>query len=424
MMSSAARPRVVIIGAGFAGLEAAKRLAGADVSITIVDRRNFHLFQPLLYQVATAALNPSDIAQPIRAVFRRQRNVERVLLGEVVDVHPDERTVELDGGERIAYEYLMIATGATHSYFGRDDWQRRAPGLKTLEDALVMRRRILDAFERAERSPQQREEYLTFVVVGAGPTGVELAGAMIEIAVHALRAEFDAIDPTQARVVLVEAGPDVLATYPPSLRASALRQLRSLGVEVRTGSPVVEMDERCVRMADGTSIATRTVLWAAGVKASPLGAALGAPLDRAGRVHVGPDLSVPGRPEIFVAGDLAAIENDGRPVPGVAPAAIQQGRHVAHAIRAELRSTSRPVFRYHDRGSLATIGRARAVADLPRLRFDGWPAWMAWLLIHVFFLIGFRNRVFVLLSWAWNYVTFKRGARIITDIENEEPRAR
>ena len=415
-MNTAPRPRVVIVGAGFAGLNVAKQLAKAKVSITLIDRRNFHLFQPLLYQVATAALNPADIAHPIRSVFRGQRNVESVLLGEVCAVRPDQRVVILDDGTELAYDALVVATGATHSYFGHDEWRDLAPGLKSLEDAMVMRRRILEAFEYAERHPDQREQALTFVVVGAGPTGVELAGAMIEIAVHALRAEFDAIDPTDARVILVEAGQHVLPTYPDSLRESARRQLEDLGVEVRTGAMVVGIDDNGVDFDDGTRIAARTVLWAAGVKASPLGGVLGAPLDRAGRVLVEPDLSLPGHPEIFVAGDLAAIESDGKPVPGVAPAALQQGQHVARAIMADLRNEPRVPFRYHDKGSLATIGRARAVADLPRLRFGGLLAWLAWMGIHVFFLIGFRNRVFVMLAWAWNYITFRRGARIITEV--------
>lgn len=420
-MSSTTHPHVVIIGAGFAGLNVAKQLAKADVSITLIDRRNFHLFQPLLYQVATAALNPSDIAHPIRSVFRNQRNVERVLLGEVTDVRTDERVVVLDDGTELAYDKLVVATGATHSYFGHDEWRNLAPGLKSLEDAMVIRRRILEAFEHAERHPDQSETALTFVVIGAGPTGVELAGAMIEISVHALRAEFDAIDPSRARVILVEGGEHVLPPYPDELRASARRQLEDLGVEVRTGAMVVGVDDSGVDLDDGTRIATRTVLWAAGVKASALGSVLGAPLDRAGRVRVEPDLSLPDHPEIFVAGDLAAIESDGKPVPGVAPAALQQGKHVARSIMDDLRGKGRTPFRYHDKGSLATIGRARAVADLPRLHFGGPLAWLAWMGIHVFFLIGFRNRVFVMLAWAWNYITFRRGARIITEVGINPP---
>lgn len=418
-MTAPTRPHVVIVGAGFAGLNAAKRLAGADVSITVVDRRNFHLFQPLLYQVATAALNPSDIAQPIRSIFRKQRNVEKVLLGEVRDVRVDERVVVLEDATQIPYDYLLIATGAAHSYFGNDGWREVAPGLKSLEDAMLIRRRILEAFEQAERHPELRDEYLTFVVIGAGSTGVELAGAMIEIAVHALRAEFDTIDPSSARVILVEGSDHVLPPYPDSLRSSARAQLEGLGVEVRTGAMAVDVHDRGVELDDGTHIATRTVLWAAGVKGSALGHALGAPLDRAGRVQVEPDLSVPGHPEVFVAGDLATVENDGKPVPGLAPAAIQAGKHVGTAILADLKGEPRRPFRYRDRGTLATIGRARAVADLPHLRFGGWLAWFAWLAIHVFFLIGFRNRVFVMASWAWNYVTFKRGARIITQVGSD-----
>ena len=417
------RPHVIIVGAGFAGLNAAKRLARADVDITIIDRRNFHLFQPLLYQVATAALNPSDIAYPIRSVFRRQRNVTHVLLGEVTHVDLDEGTVVVDASLELSYDYLIVATGATHSYFGNDEWASLAPGLKTVEDALVIRRRILAAFEEAERDPDRAGEWLTFVVVGAGPTGVELAGAMVEIAVHALDDDFDRIDPSLARVILLEGSDHVLPAYPEPLRASARRQLEDLGVDVRTGSMVTRVDAESVTIGDDARIATRTVLWAAGVKASALGAALGAPTDRAGRVCVAADLSLPGRPEVFVVGDLAAIETDGAPVPGVAPAAIQQGKHAAQQIRADLDGVARAPFRYRDKGSLATIGRARAVAALPGLRFSGLLAWLAWLGVHVFFLVGFRNRVFVLMSWAWSYLTFRRGARIITDIGRETRRA-
>jgi len=411
------RPRVVIVGAGFAGINAAKQLARAQVDITVIDRRNFHLFQPLLYQVATAALNPSDIAYPIRSLFRAQRNVTQVLLGEVSSVDPEQRIVRLDDRDQVSYDFLIVATGATHSYFGHDEWEERAPGLKTIEDALVIRRRILDAFEQAERRPDLADEYLTFVVVGAGPTGVELAGAMMEIAVHALSREFDRIDPSRARVILVEGAEHVLPTYPASLEESARRQLEELGVEVRTGLLATDIGARQVTLSDGSTIATRTVLWAAGVRASPLGEMLGAERDQAGRVRVEPDLSLPGHREVFVAGDLAAIECDGKPVPGVAPAAMQEGRHAARQILADIDGRTRSPFRYRDKGALATIGRARAVADLPRLRFTGFAAWLAWLGIHIFFLIGFRNRVFVLLSWAWNYATFRRGARIITHIE-------
>lgn len=403
------RPRVLIVGSGFAGLNAAKTLRRADVEITIVDRRNFHLFQPLLYQVAMAALNPSDIAFPIRSVFRSQHNVVRVLLGDVTDVDLENREV-MTGETAVAYDYLIVATGATHSYFGRDEWASLAPGLKSVEDALEMRARVLGAFEEAEARPADAERLLTFVVVGAGPTGVELAGALMEIAVHAMAREFDAVDPATARVILVEGAARVLPPYPESLSASAQRQLEDLGVEVRTECLVSEIDKEGVTLSSGERINAGTVLWAAGVQASSLGSMLGE-VDRAGRVLVEPDLSVPGRPEVFVAGDLAAVEG----VPGVAPAAIQMGKHAGKVIA----SGERRPFRYRDKGSLATIGRARAVADVRGLRFSGFLAWTAWLVIHIFYLIGFRNRFFVFASWAWLYVTFRRGARIITDIPRD-----
>jgi NADH dehydrogenase len=407
------RPHVVIIGGGFAGLYAARSLRREPVRITLIDRRNHHLFQPLLYQVATAALDPSDIAYPIRAIFREQQNVEHVLLAAARSIDVDSRRVELDDGH-VDYDTLIVATGATHSYFGHDDWASSAPGLKTIEDALDMRRRVLLAFERAERHPEEAERHLTFVVVGAGPTGVELAGALIEIAVHTLAGDFDAIDPSTARVILVEGADRVLPPYPEELSESARRQLESLGVEVMTGAIATAIDDRGVTLKDGTRLDASTVLWAAGVQASPLAQSLGAELDRAGRVKVDTDLSVPGHPEIFVLGDLASATSGGEPVPGVAPAAIQAGKHAARCVRADLEGKERPAFRYVDKGSLATIGRARAVADFGRLRFGGFAAWLAWMLIHVFFLIGFRNRVFVMLSWAWSYLTFRRGARLIT----------
>lgn len=403
------RSRVVIVGAGFAGLNAARALKGADVDVTIIDRRNFHLFQPLLYQVAMAALNPSDIAFPIRSVFRRQANVVRVLLGEVTEVHLDRQQLTV-GGEAVEYDYLVVATGATHSYFGHDDWEPLAPGLKTVEDALTMRARVLKAFERAEADPSDSERLLTFVVVGAGPTGVELAGALEEIAVHALGDEFDVVDPATARVILVEGTDRVLPPYPESLSASARRQLESLGVEVKTNALVSEIDEQGVTLSDGERIEAGTILWAAGVHASPLGELLGE-IDRAGRVLVEPDLSLVDHTEVFVVGDLAAVEG----VPGVAPAAIQMGRHVGRLIR----TGSRTPFRYQDKGSLATIGRARAVANMKGLRFGGFPAWFAWLAIHIWYLIGFRNRLWVLAGWAWHYLTFRRGARIITGVPKD-----
>ncbi|HVR78741.1 MAG TPA: NAD(P)/FAD-dependent oxidoreductase [Acidimicrobiia bacterium] len=404
--------RVLIIGAGFAGLNAAKRLRKAPVEIIIIDRRNFHLFQPLLYQVAAAALNPSDIAYPIRSIFRRQANVKGVLLAEVVDVDTTRRVVTLDDDTALTYDYLIVATGATHSYFGRDEWETAAPGLKTLEDAVRMRQRVLAAFEEAERHPENAERLLTFVVVGGGPTGVELAGALVEIAVHSLGDEFDVIDPSQARVILVEGTPHVLPVYPETLSESARRQLEGLGVEVVTGALVDEIDEHGVTLNNGRRVESGTVLWAAGVQASPLGRALGVETDRTGRVPVDEDLSIPGHPEVLVAGDLAARSG----VPGVAPAAMQMGRHAGAMIMADLDGKPRAPFVYRNKGSLATIGRARGVADFGRVRFGGFFAWVAWLAIHIFYLIGFRNRLFVLASWAWSYVTFRRGARIITGV--------
>lgn len=400
------RPRVVIVGGGFAGLNAARALRRTDVDVTIVDRRNFHLFQPLLYQVAMAALNPSDIAYPIRSIFKSQENVVQVLLGEVTDIDLDARSVTVES-EQVPYEFLLLATGATHSYFGRDEWEELAPGLKTVEDALEMRARVLLAFENADAEPDDAERWLTFVVVGAGPTGVELAGALAEIAVHAMGKEFDRVDPAAARVILVEGTDRVLPPYVPSLSASAQRQLEELGVEVRTDCLVTEIDDRGVTLSSGERIEAGTVLWAAGVQASSVGAMVGE-IDQVGRVLVKDDLSVPGHPEVFVAGDLAAVEG----VPGVAPAAMQMGRHVARVIATGKRRR----FRYSDKGSLATIGRARAVADIRGVRFGGFLAWFAWLAIHIFYLIGFRNRFFVLAGWAWHYITFRRGARIITGV--------
>jgi NADH dehydrogenase len=415
-LESDPRARVVVVGAGFAGLEAARTLARAPVRVTVVDRRNHHLFQPLLYQVATAALNPSDISAPIRAVLRHQENAE-VVLGEVAAVDPARRRLRLADGAELAYDFLVVATGATHSYFGHDAWAPVAPGLKTVEDALEIRRRILLAFERAEREVDERARtaLLTFVVVGAGPTGVELAGALKEIASRTLAADFRHIRPESARILLLEAAPRVLPPYSERLSRSARAQLERLGVEVRTGAAVTGIDDAGVSIGD-ERIEARTVLWAAGVAASPLARGLGAPLDKAGRVRVNADLSVPGRPEIFVAGDLAALEQeDGSLVPGVAPAALQEGRHAARNVVRALRGEAALPFRYRDKGLMATIGRAAAVARIGRLELSGLLAWLAWLLIHVFFLIGFRNRVAVILQWAWSYLTFKRGARLITD---------
>ena len=397
--------RVVIVGSGFGGLSAAKALRGADVEITIVDRRNFHLFQPLLYQVAMAALNPSDIAHPIRSIFKRQENVAAVLLGDVTDVDVENRQVVVDGEEIIPYDYLVLATGATHSYFGNEQWREFAPGLKTLEDALEIRANVLSAFERAERNPQRAETLMTFVVVGGGPTGVELAGALAEIAGHAMAKEFDKVDPHSARIVLVEGANRLLPPYPDSLSVSARKQLEGLGVEVMTDTSVVAIDEDGVSLSSGLRIDSGTVIWAAGVMASPVGKMIGT-VDPFGRVVVDDDLSAPGYPEVFVVGDLAAIDG----VPGVAPAAIQMGRHAADVIR----TGERKPFRYRDRGALATIGRVRGVANIRGFKFGGLLAWSAWLIVHIFYLIGFRNRFFVLAGWAWHYLTFRRGARIIT----------
>jgi NADH dehydrogenase len=407
-------PDVVILGGGFGGLAAARALRRACALVTVVDRRNHHLFQPLLYQVATAALNPSDVAHPIRAVLRRQRNA-RVLLANASAIDLVRRIVVLDGDE-LHYDYLIVATGATHAYFGHDEWEAAAPGLKTIEDALEIRRRVLLAYEAAEREtdPERVREWLTFVVVGAGPTGVELAGALSEIARFALADDFRTIDPAHARVLLFEGGPRVLPTFSPKLSAKAQRQLERLGVQVRCAAQVTAIDDSGVSIGS-ERIAARTVLWAAGVRASPLARSLGVPLDRAGRVPVGEDLAVAGHQEVFVIGDLAAVTAaDGSPVPGVAPAAVQGGKHAAACIRADLAGRRRAAFRYRDRGNLATIGRAAAVVRLGRLEFGGWLAWMVWLGVHVFFLIGFRNRFFVMLAWAWSYVTFRRGARLIT----------
>jgi len=411
----AGAPQIVIVGGGFAGLNAARALAGRPVRVTLLDRRNHHLFQPLLYQVATAALSPGDIAAPIRHVLRDQRNAE-VLLGDVTRVDVAARDVVLDDGTRVPYDAVVLATGATHSYFGHDDWAPAAPGLKTLEDALEIRRRVLSAYELAEREddPATRTALLTFVVVGGGPTGVELAGALAEIARHTLAADFRHIAPESARVVLVELAARVLPTYPERLSEAARRQLERIGVEVRTGARVTAIDGDGVEIA-GERIASRTVLWAAGVAASPLASGLGVPLDRSGRVEVRPDLSVPGHPEVFVAGDLARIVQDGAPVPGLAPAAIQAGRRAARNALLRVRGLPTRPFRYRDKGTLATIGRAAAVGKVGGIELTGWPAWLAWLGVHIAYLIGFRNRVAVLLDWAWSYATFKRGARLITE---------
>jgi NADH dehydrogenase len=407
------RPHVVIVGGGFAGLWAARALAGAPVRITLIDRQNHHLFQPLLYQVATAGLSAPDIAAPLRHILRRQANVE-VLLAEVTDIDVTARRVWLGADASLEFEYLLLATGATHAYFGHEEWAQFAPGLKTLDDALHLRRHLLLAFERAEAEvdPANRAAWMIFAIVGGGPTGVELAGTLAEIARHTLKNEFRNIDPSHARIRLIEAGPRILSSFPPDLSGAAQRQLERLGVEVSTNSAVTDINAMGYRIGDAF-VASRTVVWAAGVAASPLARALDVPLDRAGRVRVCADLSVPGHPEIFVAGDLAAVEHHGRPVPGVAPAAKQMGRHVAAAIRARIAARPSSPFEYRDYGNLATIGRMAAIVHLGRLKLSGLLAWWFWLAAHVFFLIGFRNRLVVLLDWAWAYWSYQRGARII-----------
>ena len=408
------RAEVVILGGGFGGLYAARALDGAPVRVTVVDRRNHHLFQPLLYQVATAALNPADIAAPIRSVLRGWKNVS-VVLAEAVAVDVGAKKLILADGE-VPFDYLVVAAGATHSYFGHDDWAPFAPGLKSIEDALEIRRRVLLAYEMAERErdPERRRQWMTFVIIGGGPTGVEMAGALAEISRQALSQEFHHIDPTHARIILVEGMPRVLPPYAEDLSAKARIQLERLGVDVWTGTRVTGIDATGVSLGQERILA-RTVVWAAGVAASPVPKALGIPLDRAGRARVNPDLTIPGHDNIFVIGDLAAIEQDGKPVPGVAPAAIQMGRHAARNIRLALAGRPRQAFRYRDKGSFATIGRGKAVGELPGgIRLSGFPAWVAWLAIHIFFLIGFRNRVLVIFQWAYSYVTFRRGARLIT----------
>jgi NADH dehydrogenase len=415
-------PRVVIIGGGFGGLSAARALRKVPVDVTLLDRRNHHLFQPLLYQVATATLNPADIATPIRHILRRQKNAA-VIMAEATAIDPADRKVLLADGE-LSYDYLVVATGATHSYFGHDDWAPYAAGLKTIEDALEIRRRILVAYERAEREtdPERQREWMTFVIVGGGPTGVELAGALAEISRHALAKDFRSIDPTKARILLLEGGPRILPPFPPVLSESARQQLVDLGVEVRGGAQATGIDDGGVWIGS-ERLAARTVLWAAGVAASPLARSLGVHLDRAGRVPVTPELTVPGRPEIFVIGDLASLQENGKPLPGVAPVAMQQGRHagrnIAHAVRGEQLTR----FRYHDKGSLAVIGRGAGVAAFTKSTWSGAIAWWLWLLIHIFYLIGFRNRVLVLLQWAWAYLTWQRGARLITGGPTAKPAA-
>jgi NADH dehydrogenase len=429
-MTNQGTPRVVIVGAGFGGLNAAQALAKAPVNITVIDRKNFHTFQPLLYQVATAGLSPGEIAAPIRSILRSHKNIE-VLMAEVTGFDLDRHTVETPECE-IPYDYLIVAAGAGHSYFGHDAWEPYAPGLKTIEDALEIRRRVLLTFELAERQASSGENAspLNFVVVGAGPTGVELAGTLAEISRHALAHEFRSIDPSRTHILLIEGGPRVLAAYAEDLSRSAQEQLNRLGVEVRTSTVVTQIEPGAVYAGD-TRLPATVVLWAAGVAASPLGKSLGVPVDRAGRVQVQPDLSLPGHPEVFVIGDLAALKDEqGKMLPGVAPVAIQEGRFVAKVIRKELGRAGalpfsrslreggdvdvRPKFHYWDKGGLATIGRAAAVAQFGRIHISGFIAWLSWLFVHILFLIGFRNRLLVFIQWAWSYVTYERGARLIT----------
>jgi NADH dehydrogenase len=418
-MAASAIPHVLILGGGFGGLWATRALASAPVRVTLVDRTNHHLFQPLLYQVATAGLSAPDIAAPLRHILRRQRNAT-VLLDDAIGIDPEAKCVRFTDNT-LAYDFLIVATGATHAYFGHDDWAEHAPGLKTLDDAFAIRRRILAAFEAAEREddPARRAAWLSFVVIGGGPTGVELAGTLAEIARHTLPREFRRCDPRSAQIHLLEAGPRVLAAMPESLSANARNQLERLGVTVHTGNAVTAIDADGVELG-GTRLTSRTVLWAAGVAASPLGSQLGVELDRAGRVRVQFDLSIPRHPEIFVIGDLASVTREnGQPVPGTAPAAKQMGAHAATAIRSRLSGREASPFRYRDYGNLATIGRLAAVVDLGRLKLTGFIAWWFWLVAHLFFLIGFRNRLVVLVDWAWSYWTYQRNARIITGVKRE-----
>jgi NADH:ubiquinone reductase (H+-translocating) len=416
------KPRVVIVGAGFGGLTAARRIARLPVRVTVLDRRNHHTFQPLLYQVATAGLSPGEIAAPIRSILKDLSNVE-VLLEEVVDFKLEQKQV-ITKDQTLDYDFLVIASGATHAYFGHEEWEPLAPGLKTIEDALEIRRRVLLAFELAERQNNEQEKDerqapadkspLQFVVIGAGPTGVELAGTLAEIAHHALNHEFRNIDPRQSRILLIEGGPRVLAAYSEELSRKAEAQLRRLGVEVRTSAMVTRIEPGVVWVGD-EKILSPVVLWAAGVAASPLGRKLGVPIDRAGRVLVQPDLSIPEHAEVFVIGDLAALSDEnGKMLPGVAQVAIQQGNWVAETIARDLENQPRREFHYHDKGSLATIGRAAAVAQFGKFEVSGYFAWLAWLFIHILFLIGFRNRLLVMIQWAWSYLTYERGARLIT----------
>jgi NADH:ubiquinone reductase (H+-translocating) len=408
-------PQVLIVGGGFGGLYAARRFRGQPVDVTVVDKRNHHLFQPLLYQVAMAALSPGDIASPIRWILRRQTNV-RVLLGDVVRVDPAGRVAQLADGAELRFDYAIVAAGTTHSYFGNEEWRAHAPGLKTLEDALEIRRRVLLAFERAEREPDpvRRTTLLTFVIIGGGPTGVEMAGALAEIARLSLAKDFRNFDPGSSKIVLVEGGPAVLANFPQPLREAAHRDLERLGIDVRTNEAVTSVHDGIVRTSKG-EIAAETILWAAGVAASPLGATLGVPVDRAGRVLVQPELTIPGYPYVFVIGDLASLAGPtGRPLPGVAQVAMQMGAHAAGNILRAIEGQPLRPFIYRNKGDMATIGRASAVAELPWIQLKGLIGWLAWLFVHIFNLIGFRNRLVVMVQWAWSYFSYQRAIRLIT----------
>src|ERR1700704_3863439 len=427
-MTSNVRKRVVVLGGGFGGINAAMGLAKLPVDIPLVDRKNHHTFQPLLYQVALAVLSPAEIASPVRTVLRKAANIE-VLLGEVIGFDLQKRLVRLDDLD-LPYDYLIVAAGATHAYFGHPEWEEFAPGLKTLEDATEIRRRILMAFETAERElvAGRTPQPLNFVVVGAGPTGVELAGAISDIAGRHLTKEFRSIDPRQSRIILLEGGPRVLSTYPEDLSASAERQPKEMGVEVRTNAMVTNIEPGLVSVGK-EKIPASVILWGAGVSASPLGKMLGVPTDRAGRVVVQPDLTLPGHPEVFVTGDLAsATRSNGQPVPGVAPAAIQMGKFAARQIKRAVAGKPREKFEYLDKGRLGPIGRSRAVGQLGKIHISGYFAWLAWLFIHLLFLVGFRNRLFVLSEWAWSYLTYNHSARLITEpgerVHAEKPRAK
>ncbi|MDB4942614.1 MAG: FAD-dependent pyridine nucleotide-disulfide oxidoreductase [Labilithrix sp.] len=426
------RRKVIIVGGGFGGLEAAKALGSSDVDVVVVDRRNYHLFQPLLYQVAMAGLSPAEIASPIRGILAEQANA-RVMMGEVTHVDLAARRIQV-GAEQLGYDWLVLAVGAKTGYFGHDEWEKNAPGLKHIEDALEIRRRVLLAFERAEREPDERErrKLLTFVVIGGGPTGVEMAGAIAELSRYVLGKDFRSIDPREARVVLIEAGPRILPSFAESLAQSAVEQLQELGAEVRTGTRVVTIDEGGAEVEGSASadqvpglgsgrvrtrIESPTVVWAAGVAANALAQKLGVPTDRQGRVIVGHDCALPGHPEVFAIGDMARFEQNGQVLPGVSPVAMQQARYVAKLVRWELESKGAPPrepFKYFDKGSMATIGRSRAIAEARGIKMHGFIAWLAWLFIHIWYLIGFRNRLAVLLNWTWSYVSYKRGARLIT----------